>query len=125
MRWFPIGALAALAAAPACAQQTFADGRVGDPVRGQALYQGCMACHSIDDNDIGPRHRGVVGRRAASLPDYAYSAALRASDITWTPANIDRWLTNPQAMVPGAKMFFSVSNPQSRADIIAYLATQR
>lgn len=125
MRWFPIGALAALAAAPACAQQTFTDGRVGDPVRGQALYQGCMACHSIDDNDIGPRHRGVVGRRAASLPDYAYSAALRASDITWTPANIDRWLTNPQAMVPGAKMFFSVSNPQSRADIIAYLATQR
>jgi cytochrome c len=97
----------------------------GNPVMGARLYQACMGCHSIDENDVGPRHRGVVGRKAGSVPGYAYSAALRASGIVWTPAAIDRWLSGPQAMVPGAKMYFSVANPQNRADIIAYLATQK
>jgi len=97
----------------------------GDPVRGQSLYQSCMGCHSLDDNDVGPKHRGVVGRRAATVPDYAYSPALKASGLTWDAANLDRWLTNPQTLVPGAKMYFSIANPQSRADLIAYLAQQK
>lgn len=97
----------------------------GDPVRGQALYQVCMGCHGLDENDVGPRHRGVVGRPAGAVPGYAYSAALKGSGLVLTPANLDRWLTNPQALVPGAKMFFSVASPQDRADLIAYLAQQR
>lgn len=97
----------------------------GNPANGARLYQSCMGCHSIDDNDVGPRHRGVVGRRAGSVAGYAYSAALRNSGVVWTPAMLDRWLSGPQAMVPGAKMYFSVANPQNRADIIAYLAQQK
>jgi cytochrome c len=93
----------------------------GDPVHGKALYQSCSACHSIDDNDLGPLHRGVVGRKAGIVQDYNYSAALKASGLTWTEANLDRWLTNPSALVPGTKMFFKIDDPQSRADIIAYL----
>ncbi len=96
----------------------------GDPKRGQALYQGCSGCHSIDENDIGPRHRGVVGRRAGTLADYAYSPALKASGLVWDPPTLDRWLTNPQALVPGTKMYFSLADPQKRADIIAYLRLQ-
>ena len=95
----------------------------GDPLRGKALYQACTSCHSIDENDLGPRHRGVVGRKAATVPDYAYSAALKSSGIVWDPATLDRWLTNPSALVPGTKMFFQVPDPQARADIIAYLST--
>ena len=98
---------------------------LGDAVRGGQLYQGCMGCHSLDENDVGPKHRGVVGRPAASVPGYAYSKALKGSGLTWTPAMLDRWLTNPQALVPGAKMYFSVAKPQDRADIIAYLAKQK
>ena len=98
---------------------------LGSAVRGMALYQTCTGCHSLDENEVGPLHRGVVGRHSAIVPGYAYSAALKKSGIVWTPAMIDRWLTNPQKLVPGAKMFFSVSNPQNRADIIAYLAQQR
>jgi cytochrome c len=94
----------------------------GDAARGQALYQACTGCHSIDENDVGPKHRGVVGRTAGSLPDYAYSSALRASGLVWDPGNLDRWLTYPQGLVPGTKMYFSLANSQSRADIIAYLA---
>jgi len=93
----------------------------GDSTRGKALYQGCSACHSIDENDLGPRHRGVVGRRAGSVEDYPYSPALKNSGLTWDPATLDRWLTNPSALVPGTKMFFKIDDAQSRADIIAYL----
>ncbi|MBV1688817.1 c-type cytochrome [Novosphingobium sp. G106] len=97
----------------------------GNPANGARLYQSCMGCHSLDDNDVGPKHRGVVGRKAGIVPGYAYSAALKKSGITWTPSQLDRWLSGPQAMVPGAKMYFSVANPQNRADIIAYLAQQK
>jgi cytochrome c len=93
----------------------------GDAAHGRALYQGCQACHSIDDNDLGPKHRGVVGRRAGSVEDYSYSTALRNSGLTWDEATLDRWLTNPSALVPGTKMFFKIDDPQARADIIAYL----
>ena len=97
----------------------------GDAGRGQALYQACSGCHSIDDDDIGPRHRGVVGRRAGTVPEYAYSPALKASGLLWDAATLDRWLSNPQDLVPGTKMYFSVSDPQKRADIIAYLQLQK
>jgi len=97
----------------------------GNPANGAKLYQACMGCHSLDENDVGPKHRGVVGRKAGIVPGYAYSAALKKSGIVWTPDMLDRWLSGPQKLVPGAKMFFSIAKPQDRADIIAYLATQR
>jgi cytochrome c len=98
---------------------------VGDPGRGKAVYQACEACHSIDENDLGPRHRGLVGRRAGSIQDYNYSAALKNSGLTWDAPTLDRWLTNPSAVVPGTKMFFQISDPQSRADVIAFLEQQK
>jgi cytochrome c len=97
----------------------------GDAAHGQALYQGCEACHSIDDNDVGPKHRGVVGRRAGSLEDYSYSPALKNSGLTWNELTLDRWLTNPSVLVPGTKMYFKIDDPQARADIIAYLKELR
>jgi cytochrome c len=96
----------------------------GDPATGRTLYQACTGCHSLDENDVGPKHRGVVGRKAGTVPGYAYSAALKGSGLIFTPVNLDIWLTNPQKLVPGAKMYFSVANPKQRADIIAYLAQQ-
>ena len=97
----------------------------GDASRGKTLYQACAACHSIDDNDVGPKHRGVVGRHAGSVADYAYSAALKKSELTWDEATLDRWLSNPSALVPGTKMFFKVDDAQARADVIAYLKEQK
>ena len=97
----------------------------GDSLHGQKLYGSCTGCHSIDENDIGPLHRGVVGRRAGSIASYTYSDALRKSRIVWTKENRDQRLLNPQALVAGTKMFFSLSTPKDRADIIAYLETQK
>jgi len=99
--------------------------RPGDPAHGKTLYQACESCHSINDNDVGPKHRGVVGRRAGSIADYSYSSALKNSGLTWDEATLNRWLTNPSALVPGTKMFFKIDDAQSRADIIAYLKEQK
>lgn len=112
-----LAAIAIAGATPALGDTTFH----GDAARGKTLYQGCQGCHSIDENDLGPRHRGVVGRRAASVQDYVYSKALKNSGLTWDEATLDRWLTNPSALVPGTKMFFKIDEAQARADIIAYL----
>jgi len=92
-----------------------------DVAHGATIYHECMICHSIDKNGIGPRHQGVFGRKAGSLPDYNYTAALKGSNIVWNETTLDQWLTNPQALVPGTKMMFSVDNAQDRADVIAFL----
>jgi cytochrome c len=97
----------------------------GDARQGEKLYQACTGCHSIDEDDIGPRHRGVVGRRAGSVESYAYSAALKQSGIVWDEMQLDHWLSNPSALVPGTKMFFKIDDAQIRADIIAYLKEQK
>jgi cytochrome c len=110
-----------LAALFALAVPAFAGPLVGDADRGEALYQACTDCHSIDKNDVGPRHRGVYGRKAGSLPDYAYSDAIKSANIVWNEETLDKWLTDPQALVPGARMFFHLDNPQDRADVIAFL----
>jgi cytochrome c len=110
-------ALAALIAM-ACPEPSLA---AGDAAHGAKVYQDCMICHALDKNEVGPRHRGVFGRKAGSLADYDYSAALKASSIVWNEVTLDKWLTDPQAMVPGTKMTFSVDDAQDRADVIAFL----
>jgi cytochrome c len=93
----------------------------GNVARGQTLYKGCADCHSINENAVGPMHKGVVGRKAGSVPGYDYSPDLKNSGIVWTEDNLDKWLAGPQTMVAETKMFFDVPDPQDRADIIAYL----
>lgn len=95
----------------------------GDAKRGEEVYEKCGACHSPDENRVGPMHKGVVGRKAGTVPDFDYSPELKASGITWTEANLEKWLTDPDTMVPGNKMGFHLEDPQERADVIAYLKT--
>lgn len=98
-----------------------AGGLVGDADRGEKLYEACTDCHSLDTNDVGPRHRGVFGRKAGSLPDYNYSDALKSANLTWNEETLDKWLTDPQSFIPGVRMAFHLDSPQDRADVIAYL----
>ena len=122
---FALSTALVVAAMASVYAETVSDKPVGDPTHGKSLYQVCMGCHSLDEDDVGPRHRGVVGRVAGTVPGYAYSPALKNSHIVWDRDTLDRWLTNPQGLVPGAKMFFAMPNAQDRADVIAYLAAQR
>lgn len=82
---------------------------------------GCSACHSLDADRTGPHHRGVFGRRAGSVEGFAYSPALRRASIVWGRDTLDAWLVNPEALIPGQRMGYSVDNAVDRADIIAYL----
>jgi cytochrome c len=93
----------------------------GDAAHGATVYRQCMICHALDKNGIGPSHHNVFGRAAGSVANYTYSAALKTSNIVWNEATLDQWLANPQALVPGTKMMFSVDNAQDRADVIAFL----
>lgn len=109
---------AAMFAAPASAQ-----GLTGSPETGADLYSAeCRGCHSVS---IGPTLRGLIGRPAASVDGFAgYSDALKAkAGLVWTEPNIDTFLAGPQVFAPGTFMTKAISDPQQRADIIAYIAT--
>ena len=96
----------------------------GDGMHGQELYASrCTGCHSVDRNRIGPAHQGVYGRRAGRVADYDYSPALKASKLVWSDKTLDAWLANPQRLIPGQKMGYSVTDAADRADLIAYLRT--
>ena len=105
----------ALAAAPAARAE-------GDAGRGASLYESrCTGCHSLDANRVGPKHRGVFGRRAGSAAGFEYSPALRNATIVWGADTLERWLADPQALIPGQRMNIRVAAAQDRADLIAFL----
>ncbi|MDO1583418.1 c-type cytochrome [Rhizobium oryzicola] len=96
----------------------------GDAENGKKLFARCSACHAItDQNKVGPGLQNVVGRPAASEPQYKYSAALAASGLTWDEATLDTFLKAPTTLVKGTRMNLAVTKDQERADIIAYLKT--
>ena len=99
----------------------------GDAKKGQAAFGICQTCHTVTKgggNGIGPNLFGVVGRKAASLPGFYYSPALKASKIVWTNDKLTAWVTNPAKLVPGTRMVFAgIHDPARAADIVAYLDT--
>ncbi|WP_296535562.1 cytochrome c family protein [Rhizorhabdus sp.] len=97
----------------------------GDPIAGKSVFAKCAPCHSViaDQNRIGPTLSGIVGGKAGTVTNYAYSPALKASGIIWTMPELDAYLANPRARVPGTRMFFAgLSKAEDRANLIAYLA---
>lgn len=95
----------------------------GDAEAGAELYgTECRGCHAVS---IAPTLRGVIDRPAASLASFpGYSGALKAKQgLVWTAASIDAFIANPQGFAPGTLMTKSISDPQQRADIIAYIAS--
>jgi cytochrome c len=99
----------------------------GDAKKGQNEFARCAICHTTTKgggNGVGPDLFDIVGRKAASMPGFYYSQALKSSGITWAPDKLDAWIKSPATMVPGNRMTFSgLDNAQQRADVVAYLAT--
>ncbi|NMJ40655.1 cytochrome c family protein [Roseomonas sp. JC162] len=116
-----------LAAAPAIAQAQ----STGDAEAGRRVFNQCRACHIIDNNGrnaVGPNLFGVVGRRAASIESFRYSANMRelgASGHVWTVDNLRAYITNPKAVVPqGIMSFPGLRNETQLNDLLAFLQTQ-
>ncbi len=115
-----LGAIAVLplAASPALA--------AGDAAAGKEIFTTtCGVCHSAQPgvNMVGPSLAGIVGSKSGAVPNYSFSPALKAADITWDEQTLDKFLANPMADVRGTKMPISVANPEERQNVIAYLET--
>ncbi|MCM2252623.1 MAG: c-type cytochrome [Ramlibacter sp.] len=95
---------------------------VPDAARGEQLYARCAACHALATDRVGPRHCGLIGRRAGSVSGFAYSPAMKKSGLTWDEKTLDRFLARPLKAVPGTAMTYDgVPEARDRADLIAYL----
>lgn len=125
MRKTGLWAIAAAALVMASAHIARADDEAAE---GKKIFnRTCGACHS--DKASGPRKLGptlfaVVGRHSGSVDGFRYSEANKKSGIVWTPENLDKYLTDPKAMVPGTLMAFAgLKKADERKDVIAYLET--
>jgi len=109
-----------LAASCLAATHAAADGNVQ---AGAALFvDRCVACHALNPTrKPGPILSGVYGRRAGTVPGYAYSTALKRAGVVWNDATLNRWLAGPPKYIPGVNMQAQVDSAADRRNLIAYL----
>jgi cytochrome c len=85
----------------------------------------CRTCHTLKegDNRLGPNLHKIIGRKAGSLANYSYSTAMKGADLVWDRATLDRFISNPDQVVPGNNMkpFGGLSSAEDRAKIITFL----
>jgi cytochrome c len=95
----------------------------------QAFNNACRTCHMVKegDNRLGPNLHKVVGRKAGSLPDYGFSSAMKEAGFVWDEEKLDRFIANPDEVVPGNSMkpYGGLSSSEDRKKIIAFLAQAR
>ena len=95
----------------------------------QAFNNACRTCHIVreGDNRLGPNLHGIVGRKAGSLPDYAFSSAMKEAGFVWDAEKLDRFIANPDEVVPGNNMkpYGGLPSSEERKKIIAFLAQPR
>ncbi|HEX6661663.1 MAG TPA: cytochrome c family protein [Sphingomicrobium sp.] len=99
-----------------------------DPAKGADVFKKCGACHNADKggpNQLGPNLWGVLGEPIGQGKGFAFSPALSSKGGTWNWDVLSEWLTSPKAFAPGTKMTFAgISNPQDRANVMAFLNKQ-
>jgi cytochrome c len=97
----------------------------GDPEKGRALFSRCASCHQVGPaahNGFGPQLNGILGRRAGSVENYAYSPAMKNATLVWSEKNLRTFLKSPGDTVPGNKMrFWGMGSDSQIADLLAYL----
>ena len=49
---------------------------------------------------LGPSLHGLIGRKAGSVPDFAYSPAMKNSNVTWNDDTLSKYLSDPKAFIP-------------------------
>ncbi|WP_442893898.1 c-type cytochrome [Bradyrhizobium sp. AZCC 1620] len=95
----------------------------------QAFNNACRTCHMVrqGDNRLGPNLHGIIGRKAGSLPDYAFSSAMKEAGFVWDEEKLDRFIANPDEVVPGngMKPYGGLPSSDERKKIIAFLAQPR
>jgi cytochrome c len=98
----------------------------GNVATGQLVFNNaCRTCHTTrkGDNRLGPHLNKLIGRKAGSLPDYGYSSAMKSADFVWDEAKLNRFIANPDEIVPGNNMkpYGGLASSDDRAKVIAFL----
>lgn len=91
-----------------------------------AAFGQCAACHAVEPgkHGVGPSLAGVFGTKAGDIAGYAFSDAMKASNLTWDEKTLDAYLTNPMKMVPGTKMTYAgMADAEKRKAVIDYMKT--
>jgi len=105
--------------------------QAGDAAAGKDVFKVCMACHTAEQgkNKVGPSLFGVLGRPAASIDGFKYSAPMKekgAAGYAWTADNLKAYITAPKEIVPGGTMAFAgLKDPKKVDDLVAFLAEQK
>lgn len=92
----------------------------------QRAFAVCAGCHDTSPelgHRFGPNLHGVVGRKAGTAPGYAYSEAMRSSDLVWDAQTLDAFLKSPTQVMPGTRMVNATADPERRQAVIEYLST--
>ena len=111
-----------VALVPILAFGLFHQATAAGAAQGKALFERrCAGCHSLDSDKEGPRLRGVYGRRAGSVSSFNYSDGLKSMQMTWDADSLDRWLADPDKLVPDNDMAFRLTNADERREVIAFL----
>lgn len=95
-----------------------------DVGKGAQVFKKCSACHKVEAgaNAVGPYLLGVVGRPVDAAEGFGYSGALEQVAQTWTPENLNHFLTSPRGFAPGTSMGFAgLKKLDDRVNVIAYL----
>ena len=97
-----------------------------DAASGQLLFNNaCRTCHTMKegDNRLGPNLHNIIGRKAGSLPDYGYSSAMKGADFVWDKEKVERFIANPDEVVPGNSMkpYGGLASAKDRSKLIAFL----
>ena len=112
---------------PCLAQAQFAVPGTAGPDGATLFKQQCATCHTLNTNETarqGPTLAGVYGRKAGTIEGYHYTPGYQTSELVWNDENLDKYLTNPQAMLPGSTMAYRQSKPDVRRKIIDFLKDQ-
>jgi cytochrome c len=90
-----------------------------------AFNNSCRTCHSLKagDNRLGPSLHGIIGAKAGQSTGYAYSQSLRQSGVTWNEATLERWIENPEAVIPNNNMkpYSGLADAAVRKKIVDFL----
>jgi cytochrome c len=93
-----------------------------DLAHGKSLYEECSGCHALKENQIGPKHCGVFGRKAGSVPGFTYSDVMHGAGFSWDDKHLDAFLTSPLSYLSGTNMGYAgLFDVKERQDLIAYL----
>lgn len=93
-----------------------------------AFNSHCRTCHSTREGDHrqGPSLHNIFGAKAGSSGYENISDGLARASVTWDEETLDRFIANPDQVVPGNTMkpYSGIANKSERKKIVEFLKSE-